>query len=135
MAYERKKGEKLGREREREEGGVVEETESEGEKEEGDVREEEEKDEGVREMDEVQKTDRGQATKVQVEEGERDGREPEENNKSFWQPYLDILPNVVHTTHVFSEQELELLQTSMVDYTLLHLLCILALTFIISSFR
>ena len=38
----------------------------------------------------------------------------EEGGKSFWQPYLDSLPPVLHTTLFFTEDDLHHLQTSMV---------------------
>lgn len=37
--------------------------------------------------------------------------------RSFWKPFLDALPDVLHTTHFFSEEELEQLQISMVTMT------------------
>ena len=46
------------------------------------------------------------------EEGETE--EKEEGGKSFWQPYLDSLPPVLHTTLFFTEDDLHHLQTSMV---------------------
>ena len=59
------------------------------------------------------------------EEGEGEGGETVEGalrrgesvgNVSFWQPYLDSLPSVLHTTLFFTEEDLEHLQTSMVTH-------------------
>ena len=45
---------------------------------------------------------------------EEEGEVGEELGGSFWQPYLDSLPPLLHTTHFFSDDELEELQASMV---------------------
>ena len=51
---------------------------------------------------------------IDVVEEAVEGKENEEDLKSFWQPYLDTLPRVLHTTLFFSARELEDLQISMV---------------------
>lgn len=70
---------------------------------------------------------RGEGEKGEQVGERRNGEELEEKvpvaeeggkgERSFWKPYLDALPDVLHTTHFFSEEELEQLQTSMVTMT------------------
>lgn len=41
--------------------------------------------------------------------------------KSHWQPYIDILPESVGITQMFSEDEMEQLKGSMVGYSIMHI--------------
>ena len=55
--------------------------------------------------------ERGTIGGMGTEAGSGGGRERE---RSFWHPYLDSLPRILHTTLFFSEEELQYLQSSMV---------------------
>lgn len=101
LAHERKKGERWS-EKERAGGRG-------GERLDG-VEDTEEEDEGK--MGTEREEIRSDKDESRVDEGigEDNGGE----GRSFWQPYLDMLPTVLHTTLFFSEEELDYLQTSMV---------------------
>ena len=61
----------------------------------------------------VEKEEEAEEEKAEEEQMEVVERK-EEGGKSFWQPYLDSLPPVLHTTLFFTEDDLHHLQTSMV---------------------
>lgn len=90
--------------------------ERDGEKEEREIGNGEQEEEEEEIMEEVQKTAAEDETTTEEEVVEQRSGVLEEG-KSFWQPYLDTLPSVLHTTLFFSEQELDDLQTSMVTST------------------
>ena len=118
--------EETGRERAEEEKEEEEEEEEEKEEEEEEVaeKEEEEEEEKKKEREEIEEEVDKEEKEVkkekeeEEEENEEEEEEEEEGGRSFWQPYLDSLPTVLHTTLFFTEDDLLHLQTSMVTISM-----------------